>query len=244
MLDVRKPLMLREEVVRSGSIAAAARTMNFARSAVSQQIAALETTAGVPLLQRQGPVTTPTPAGEDLVRHTERVLDGLRAAELSLAARRGSIEGSVRIGLPVRDSAASLGQALAQVRERHPGLTIELRALPPADAVGELRRGLRTPGDRLGRRPRHRAAPGEQRLGVNLAPEGTPRPPDARLAHLPVTDLHIRRTAQILIREEDRATPRIGVVVTAVQETNRLPDDPVGDGPGEAARRGTVRSSP
>ena len=51
MLDVRR-LRVLQEVVTHGSFSAAAESLHLSQSAVSQQIAVLETEAGIPLLQR------------------------------------------------------------------------------------------------------------------------------------------------------------------------------------------------
>ena len=53
MLDVRKLRLLRE-LARCGTITAVAEVLSYTPSAVSQQLAALEREAGVPLLQRSG----------------------------------------------------------------------------------------------------------------------------------------------------------------------------------------------
>ncbi|MFJ6573682.1 LysR family transcriptional regulator [Streptomyces sp. NPDC091292] len=297
MLDVRKLVMLREVSFR-GSITAAAQALNYTRSAVSQQISALEMSVGVPLLRRHGATLSLTEAGEELVAHTDRVLDELRAAEASLANRRGEPEGMVRIGLPVREGPPGVGEALAEVHQRYPRLTVDLHSLPPADAVRDLRRGLldmtlcahypsegdsasgglhaydlgqdavrlfvradhplsakdscdlralagepwvlgtRTPlGDLV--LTRCRGAGFEPRVvasvddlnttlrlvnsgwGIALAPELTPHPPDSDLVAIALTDVHILRTSQLLVRADDRFTPRISVIVSAIEEKSR-----------------------
>ena len=52
MLDVRRMRVLREVAVQ-GSFSAAAESLSFTQSAVSQQIAALEREAGAALLERR-----------------------------------------------------------------------------------------------------------------------------------------------------------------------------------------------
>src|ERR1700749_1181229 len=88
MLDVRKLIMLRA-VAAEGSIAAAARRLQYTRSAVSQQLSALEAETGAALVERAGNRITLTPAGRNLVEHTERIVAELRAAETSLAGGGG-----------------------------------------------------------------------------------------------------------------------------------------------------------
>ena len=80
MLDVDKLVALRA-VATHGSIAAAGRELGYTRSAISQQITALERVAGTALLVRSGNRVTLTPIGRRLTEHTERILAELRSEE-------------------------------------------------------------------------------------------------------------------------------------------------------------------
>src|SRR5262249_53052987 len=79
MLDVRRLRLLRE-LAHRGTIAAVAGALAYTPSAVSQQLAALEREAGVPLLARTGRRVVLTPAGAVLVQHAETVLAALEEA--------------------------------------------------------------------------------------------------------------------------------------------------------------------
>src|SRR4051795_11802365 len=79
MDDLRLLKVLREVALR-GSFSAAAEALSYSQPAVSQQIARLEAQAGVKLLERRHKGIELTPAGEALVRHTERILAQLAAA--------------------------------------------------------------------------------------------------------------------------------------------------------------------
>jgi len=79
MLDVHRLVMLRA-VAAEGSIAAAARSLQYTRSAVSQQLTALESEAGARLVDRTGNRIALTQLGAALVAQTERILTELRAA--------------------------------------------------------------------------------------------------------------------------------------------------------------------
>ncbi|MGK5451486.1 LysR family transcriptional regulator, partial [Streptomyces radiopugnans] len=68
MIEARHLRVLRA-VARTGSLSAAARALGCTQPAVSQQMKALEQTAGTPLLVRAGRETRLTEAGEALVRH-------------------------------------------------------------------------------------------------------------------------------------------------------------------------------
>jgi DNA-binding transcriptional LysR family regulator len=132
MLDVRKLIMLRA-VAAEGSIAAAARRLQYTRSAVSQQLSALEAEAGAALVNRAGNKITLTPAGRTLVEHAERILVELRAAQAALAAG-SDVTGSLRVGIPFREGPQTMSRALTEVRRRFPDL--EIRLAPVTDETG------------------------------------------------------------------------------------------------------------
>jgi DNA-binding transcriptional LysR family regulator len=139
MLDVRKLLMLRS-IVDEGSIAGAARSLKYTRSAVSQQLKAFERTAGVPLVNRGGNRITLTPAGQALVEHTERILVELRAAEATLLSDTVEVSGLLRVGVPFRSGPRIMIRALTQVRTEFPSM--EVRLVATTDDIGgdEVRR--------------------------------------------------------------------------------------------------------
>src|SRR5260370_14782806 len=100
MLDVRKLRLLRE-LAHRGTSAAVAEALCYNPSGVSQQLAALEREAGVPLLQRTGRRVTLTPAGAALAEQTEAVLALLEQASATLAAARAGLTGPLKIrGFP------------------------------------------------------------------------------------------------------------------------------------------------
>src|SRR3954447_18994856 len=96
MLDVRRLRVLREVAAR-GSFSAAAETLAYTQSAVSQQIAALEREAGARLVDRSARGVRLTEAGEGLGRHTDVILARLWVAEAALDAITGLRGGRVRL---------------------------------------------------------------------------------------------------------------------------------------------------
>lgn len=140
MLDVRKLLMLRA-VAAEGSIAAAARALAYTRSAVSQQLSALEHEAGFALVDRVGNRVTLTAAGRTLVEHTERILIELRAAEAMLCSDELLVSGLLRVGVPFREGPHIMSHALMQVRRRFPHLTIRLLATTDDAGAAAVLRG-------------------------------------------------------------------------------------------------------
>src|ERR671921_142919 len=102
MLDVRRLRVLREVAVR-GSFSAAAESLSFTQSAVSQQIAALEREAGAKLVERGARGIRLTPAGQALVSHADAILSRLDDAELDQAhelLRAGEIDVALVMDFP------------------------------------------------------------------------------------------------------------------------------------------------
>src|ERR1700743_2287988 len=86
------------EVVSQGSFSAAAESLSYTQSAVSQSIARLEAETGAPLVIRGRRGGTPPPAGAALVTSAERIFEQVRAAEADVAAVMGVRSGRLRVG--------------------------------------------------------------------------------------------------------------------------------------------------
>jgi DNA-binding transcriptional LysR family regulator len=138
MIDVRRLRLLRD-LARLGTIAAVAQAHTYSPSAVSQQLAALQREAGVPLLERTGRGVTLTPAGTALVRHAETVLAALEAASATLAAARSGLHGTVRIGAFPTAVRTVLPAALVALGREHPALDLMVTELDPVDMPDALR---------------------------------------------------------------------------------------------------------
>ncbi|MFG2335080.1 LysR substrate-binding domain-containing protein [Streptomyces yangpuensis] len=140
MLDVRRLRLLRE-LARRGTIAAVAEALSFSPSAVSQQLGVLEREAGLPLLERTGRRVRLTPAGENLVRHAEAVLERLEQADADLAEARGGLSGALRIGAFPTATRTIVPAALVALARRHPGLEPMVCETDPAAVAHALRAG-------------------------------------------------------------------------------------------------------
>lgn len=138
MLDVRRLRLLRD-LAHLGTIAAVAQAHTYSPSAVSQQLAALQREAGVPLLERTGRGVTLTPAGTALVQHTETVLAALEAASATLAAARSGLRGTVRIGAFPTAVRTLLPAALVALGREHPALDLTVTELDPVAMPEALR---------------------------------------------------------------------------------------------------------
>jgi DNA-binding transcriptional LysR family regulator len=140
MLDVRRLRLLRELALR-GTIAAVAEALAFTPSAVSQQLSALEREAGLPLLERTGRRVTLTPAGKNLARHAETVLECLERAAAELVDARQGLAGPLRIGTFPTAARVIVLAALTDLARQHPGLVPMVSEIDPAGVAHALRAG-------------------------------------------------------------------------------------------------------
>jgi DNA-binding transcriptional LysR family regulator len=106
-----------------------AATLGYSPSAVSQQLAKLESEVGVPLLARVGRGVRLTAQAEVLVAHTEAVLTRLERAEADLAASEEQLVGTVRITAFQSVAFPFVPRVLAHLAASHPR---EVRQTRPA----------------------------------------------------------------------------------------------------------------
>ncbi|MGW7199439.1 LysR family transcriptional regulator [Streptomyces chryseus] len=140
MLDVRRMQVLRA-VVTSGSITGAAANLGYTPSAVSQQVAALEKQAGIPLLERVGRGVRPTEAGQLLSRHAAVISGQVAEAETALADLRARVTGLLTIRYFATAGATLVAPALARLRQEHPALRLDLGMTDPRDPLTEVAEG-------------------------------------------------------------------------------------------------------
>jgi DNA-binding transcriptional LysR family regulator len=140
MLDVKRLRVLRE-VAAKGSFSAAAESLAYTQSAVSQQIAALEREAGTRLVDRSARGVRLTEAGSALVRHAEVILARLNDAEAELEAIAGLRGGRVRLVSFASAGATLMPRAIALFRERHPGVELSLEPGEQDEAIAMLKAG-------------------------------------------------------------------------------------------------------
>ncbi|WP_200309012.1 LysR family transcriptional regulator [Streptomyces adelaidensis] len=140
MIEARHLRVLRA-VAATGSFSAAGRELGCTQPAVSQQIKALESSVGTPLLVRGGREMRLTQSGEALVRHAAGILAGLTAAEEEVAAIAGLRAGRVRLVSFPSGSSTLVPTALAALRAAHPGTRVSLEEAEPPRSVEMLREG-------------------------------------------------------------------------------------------------------
>jgi DNA-binding transcriptional LysR family regulator len=102
------------EVSQRGSFTAAARALGYTQSAVSRQVAALETAAGQPVFERRRDGVVLTAAGSKLLVRAVRILDEMDAATRELAGVPVTA-GPVRVGAFPTAAAALLPGVLSSL---------------------------------------------------------------------------------------------------------------------------------
>ncbi|MEU0498994.1 LysR substrate-binding domain-containing protein [Mycobacterium sp. NPDC006124] len=138
-MDTNRMFTLRE-VAAHGSITAAADALGYTTSAISQQIAKLEKEAAQPLLERHARGVVLTEAGRAVVRHTERILVELQAADAELAEIRGLRAGVLAIGTFPTAGSSLLPLVIKEFKTRHPGVDLTVLSGRFSRLVDSLRR--------------------------------------------------------------------------------------------------------
>jgi DNA-binding transcriptional LysR family regulator len=130
-------LAVHRAVVEHGTLTAAAASLGYTVSAVSQQLAQLELEAATPLFEKAGRGVRPTAAGLLLAERAERILAEIADAEAALADLREGRTGRLRVVSFHSAGEALLPPAIAELHRSMP----EIHVLPVVDeADGALRR--------------------------------------------------------------------------------------------------------
>lgn len=137
-MDIRR-LNAFVKIVDIGSITRASAVLHIAQPALSQQIAALETHFGRPLLLRSKRGVVPTEAGKVLYRHCQLILKQLDQTELEIASASEEISGVVCVGLaPLGLGSLLAAQLIQTVREEYPGIVLYINENVGGGAMSEL----------------------------------------------------------------------------------------------------------
>lgn len=133
-------LRVLREVAERGSFTAAAAALGYTQSAVSRQVAALETATRTPVFaRRQGGVEL-TDAGRVLLRHAAVVLNALDEADRELSGVAPA-HGAVRLGAFASAGAHLVPRALAALARAHPGIDVTTREAASPALARSLRAG-------------------------------------------------------------------------------------------------------
>lgn len=118
------------QVVREGTMSAATSALRMDHSTISRRISRLEEKTGVRLFERAGRRLSLTAEGEKLMLAAEKLDSIIVRDVMNLSDKGDRIVGPVRIGTTEEFGAHYLAPRLAAFTAAHPGLEIELVALP------------------------------------------------------------------------------------------------------------------
>jgi DNA-binding transcriptional LysR family regulator len=124
-----------------GSVNAAATALHVTNSAVSQQIAKLESELGQSLLERNGRSVRLTDAAAALVVHTQRMLLEMESAEAEFDARRNRVFGRITVAAFPTAARGLAPLALQNLRSLCPQLQVVLTEEDPPESIPLLLHG-------------------------------------------------------------------------------------------------------
>jgi len=126
-------------IAETRSFTRAAERVHLTQAAVSAQIKALESEAGVPLFSRVNKKVYLTEAGETLLLHAERLIRGHDDAVFALTAIGNAECGRLRLGTAsTMASNHPLPLILAALKREHPGAQITVRRATSAEIVNSI----------------------------------------------------------------------------------------------------------
>lgn len=138
LLDLNRLATLRE-VERCGSYSAAADSLNFTPSAVSQQMTGLARELGFRLFDRTPRGMRLTTAAEVLVRHVDVVFARLNDAQAELDELAGGARGRLRVGSFPTATVRFVAHALGVFQGRFPSVKLSLIDGEPYESIARLK---------------------------------------------------------------------------------------------------------
>ncbi|RZJ07469.1 MAG: LysR family transcriptional regulator [Haliea sp.] len=111
----------------SGSLAAAALTLDLAPSVVTKRLAALEASLGQRLFQRTTRRVSPTAEGETVCTRASALLKGFADLEAALQESQAEPTGLIRLAATFGFGRLWLGPALARFQALHPRVAVQLQ---------------------------------------------------------------------------------------------------------------------
>ncbi|WP_405993456.1 LysR family transcriptional regulator [Streptomyces sp. NBC_00986] len=130
------------EVARTGSVTEAAHALNVAPSAISRQIAKLESGIGVPLFARHPRGMTLTEAGSRLLAHARRTETESTTLVEELRTGRGAEARSVAVACSEGFARRLVPRAITDFRREHPDVAFRVDVVGRQEATRRVVEGL------------------------------------------------------------------------------------------------------
>ncbi|GAB3069437.1 LysR family transcriptional regulator [Intrasporangium mesophilum] len=137
------PVALRSLVAveQHGSVGAAAASLDYTPSAISQQIKRLESQTGVQLLERQGRGVLLTEAGRTLTASARELLAQMELLEARIHGASGETVGTVRLATFATAYRGIVVGALGRLRQQAPDVVLRPDEIDPWEAVDAVAAG-------------------------------------------------------------------------------------------------------
>lgn len=113
-------------IVEAGGIGKAAQQLNLAKSAVSRRLVELETRLDTRLLIRTTRKSSLTDAGRTYYQRAVKILDDVCAMNTDTSGVDTSLDGTLRLAVPLSFGLMHLTSAIDLFAQQHPNLTIQI----------------------------------------------------------------------------------------------------------------------
>jgi DNA-binding transcriptional LysR family regulator len=133
-----RDLYILSTVVKSGSMAKAARELGMSQPAVSEAIANLELTLRVRLLDRSPRGIEPTIYANAVLKRSATVFDELKQSVSDIAFLTDPTAGQVTIGCPSSIAASALPRIVQRFHKKYPSVVLHVEEVPSS--------AIRSPG--------------------------------------------------------------------------------------------------
>ncbi len=120
-----------------GSLSAAARALDMTQPTLGRQVAALEEELGIALFERVGRGIELTPGGLALVEHVRAMGEAANRVSLIASGKSDCLEGNICISATEATAAYTLPPIIQKLRQKEPGINIELIA---SSSASDLKR--------------------------------------------------------------------------------------------------------
>jgi DNA-binding transcriptional LysR family regulator len=129
------------ELVRRGTLAAAAEHLGYTAGAVSQHLSSLEQNLGTPLVQRSGRQLVLTDAGRVMAGYAERLLALEAEAVTVTRSVQGGAAGPLLVGTWGSTAVGLLAPVVERMAAEYPEVVVSSREVDVDDAAGSVRHG-------------------------------------------------------------------------------------------------------
>jgi len=136
-----RQLQVFESAARHLSLSRAAEELHLSQPGVSMQMKKLAEAVGQPLLEQNGKRVQLTDQGQELVAAAREILGALKRFELSLVARQGLTQGSLRL-VVISTATYFVPRLLSEFAQLHPGVKVSLRVTNREQVLETLAAGL------------------------------------------------------------------------------------------------------